>query len=440
LRDRRAQIGAAAAIAIALLLTLHVERLPGFGPTIARVLLYVAGNAVILAGVLRVRRFADWVDRNVAFGAVVVPGIVLVTASRTTQIEAFVLAAVVGLFAVTGFLPTSSPARRGSLAAIVWAVVLAVAFAPSAFVENFGIPKLISQAPFVPAVVAIVVLALERTTREVRARRDGATTTWLLGAAGAGAAVLSLVGRRTAPELVCVVAWLGLPLLAAWAWSRGRRAFGELLFVASYAWVSRDFDLPVLVAIVLFASAVGHALAPRLRGAPRPFVVVALVMLTFSLAFIGRVGLENGIDFMQLDWGAGAFRATSPSVARITAALVWKHAFAILAMVYALVSALPAEVRLPTVRGLVVSEAFRAGFLAVVLSVCGESFWTGLRVIGDLPHALIAMFASSLAFVAVTWAEARASVRVPSAVPEVLAPELVAEPVPVSSRSRELSA
>ena len=39
-------------------------------------------------------------------------------------------------------------------------------------------------------------------------------------------------------------------------------------------------------------------------------------------------GLENGIDFMQLDWGAGAFRDPDASVARIGLALVWKHASA----------------------------------------------------------------------------------------------------------------
>lgn len=408
-----AALGVGALLVIGLFLTKFVERLPGYGPTVVRVLLYVAGNAVVLTALLRARKTAEWLDRRAVLAAVIVPGILIVTPSRTTQIESFVLAAVIGLYAIAGQMP-GAEAQEGAKdrapgrlkpGPLLGAAAMLGCFSPSAFIENFGIPKLITNAPFVPAVLALAVLGAERALREVRARdlrgNDRATTA-ALTALGVVVASLSLYGRTHAPPTLCLYAWLGLPFLAALAWVRGRRAFAEMLAMAAYAWVSREFDMPVVVAIILLASAVAHALAERPGGVTRPFLVLLSVTFAFSLVYIVRIGVENGIDFMQLDWGAGAFRDPDASVRRIGLAIIWKHAFAVAAVVYALLSALPAELRVAVARGLVAAEALRAGFLAVVLSSCGDSFWTALRVIGDLPHPLVAMVVASVALVVVT--------------------------------------
>jgi hypothetical protein len=190
------------------------------------------------------------------------------------------------------------------------------------------------------------------------------------------------------------------------AWTRGHRALGELLLLASYAWVSRDLELPVIAATVLAGSAVGHALGQRLRGEepPRPSAVLAIVTFLFALGYLQRIGVQQGVDFTHFDWGAGAFRQPGVSLVRIGAALAYKHGFARAALVFAVLSALPPRHRSLAARGLFAAEAIRAAVLTVMLYACGSSFWTSLRVIGDLPHALAAVVVAALAVVAVALA------------------------------------
>jgi hypothetical protein len=243
------------------------------------------------------------------------------------------------------------------------------------------------------AIVAIVILALSRAGRDARG----------LAALGALIAIGSLVLRRSAPPALCLAAWLTLPI-AGLVFLRGRtRPLGELLLVSGYMWVSRDFDVPVLVAVVLLSDIVGRSLGRELGdGAPPRLVFLAIVTFLFSIGFVGRVGLENGIDFTHLDWGAGAFRDPNASMARIGFALVWKHAFARAAAIYVVFIALGGELRHAIAKALVVTEAARACLLIIVLYVCGGSFWTSLRVIGDLPHPLIALCVAAVTLVVCT--------------------------------------
>lgn len=398
--DTKKALGVALVLSIvALVLTSIVERLPWHFPTIARVILYVLGNAVVLYGVIRHVRVAEWFDRNARLGALILPGLLLLTPSRTTQIESMVLIGVLGLFAASGFLPAARPGAFGGKARVVAMVALIAAIVPIGLKENFGIPRFIVDAPFGGAIVATVLLAIERATRdpdENRVRARALAFVGVLVVAG------SLWLRRWAPPSVCLAGWFGLPVLALFAWSFRHRTLAELLMLAGYAFISRDFDITVLVTGVLLASAFGHTLAERLDDEePRPFVVFAASAFVFSIVYLDRIGLENGIDFMQLDWGAGAFRDRNASVARIGLALIWKHALAVAAVTYAALQPLPTRSRTAIAQGLVATQAMRAGFLAVVLSTCGESFWTALRVIGDLPYPLVAMVVSAAALVVV---------------------------------------
>lgn len=379
----------AAMLTVAVALTKVVERTSWHWPTVFRVLLYIAGNALVLAGLRRLEKTAAWIDQRATFAILAIPGLLLVTPSRTTQIEAFVLLAVVGLLILSGRMPL--PARAPRRTWIV-GVVLLVAIAPISLKENIMIPKWIMGHPRPWAFLALASLGVER------AARVGTSRARMLAALGVAVAMASLVVREIAPPRVCLTAWLGLPLLAIALWRF--RPLGELLLVAAYGMVSRDFDLPILVLILLFASAVGNALGPQLGSASgRPFVAVALVTFLFSLGVLTRIGIENGLDFTQLDWGAAAFRDPNASIVRIGAALVWKHAFTRAAGIYLLFAALPPPLRMMTARGLVAAEAFRAAVLVVVLYACGDSFWTALRVIGDLPHAFIGMVVAAAALV-----------------------------------------
>jgi len=378
---------------VAVLLTRHVERLPGIQPIAVRATLLTLGNLIVLMGVVRHTRAVEWLDERGAVAASLVPGLLLLTPSRSTQVESYVLVAVLGLLAVTerlGLRSSDGPPRRLRGRPIVALVALLVVLAPCALQENLGLPGRLVQAPLVPAVVALAVLAAERAAREIELKRTDPRVTYGLAFLGALVAVLSLLGRRHAPPTWCMMAWLGLPLVAAIAWASGKRALAELLAFAAYAWVSREFDVPVLAAVVLVASTFGNAIARRDEGAPPPSLVLLSVTFGFGLVYFVRIGIENGIDFTQLDWGAGAFRDPKASVLRIGLALLWKHGFAVAAVLHAMVLPWSQSLRRHVVRGLVAAELLRAGFLAVILSMCADSFWTALRVIGDIPHALIA--------------------------------------------------
>ncbi len=382
--------GAALMTAIAVALTLYVERLGGYGPTIGRVLLYVAGNALVLYAVLRTKAVADWFDRNPALGAVIFPGLLLVTPTRTTQIESFVLVAVIALMAIFGRLPLAraSAERRWTIAGTMLLLLL---LAPIAFRENGGILPIVIKYPVPSALLALVMLGAVRSRGEAPA----------LTVVGIAIAAASLWFRRSAPPALCLAAWITLPI-AGVLLLRGRtRILGELLLVSGYMWVSRDIDVPVLVAIIVLSDIVARSIGRQLGDdSPRALPLLAIVTYLFAITFLGRIGVENGIDFTQLDWGAGAFRDPTASVARIGVALVFKHVLARAAVIYVVFSAIAPSLRFTVARALVVSEGARACLLVIVLYVCGGSFWTALRVIGDLPHPLVALCVAAAALVA----------------------------------------
>ena len=126
------------------------------------------------------------------------------------------------------------------------------------------------------------------------------------------------------------------------------------------------------------------------RSAPKgssstatPATAARVRRLALAALIAGR-----GVDAVTV---RAAFRDPDASVARIGFALVWKHAFARAAVIYVLFAALAPAVREGLARALVAMEAARACLLVIVLYVCGDSFWTSLRVIGDLPHPLIGL-------------------------------------------------
>lgn len=400
--NARAALAFAAVVAIAVWLTRDVERLSGQGPNAVRATFYVLGNLALLIGLIRLRKTAAWFNENPALAAVILPGLLLVTPTRTTQIESFVLAAVIGILALTARWKPKAVALGKRAHAT--ALVPFAALAPIGLLEHNFIPKLITAWPLTVALLSIAALGAERAWRASRGEEAiEARRAWTLAGVGVLIAGASLVLRRFAPAPVCLVGWLGLPVVAAFAWRRDLRPLGELLLLASYAWISRDLELPVLAGTFLVASAVGRALARELGGdPPQPLSVIVVVTFLFGWTFVQRVGIVLGIDFMQLDWGAGAFRDPSASLIRIGIALVTKHALARAALLYAVLSVLAPSLRGWSARGLLAAEAIRVGLLVVVLTVCGESFWTSLRVIGDLPHALIGLVVAAIAVVLVT--------------------------------------
>jgi hypothetical protein len=346
-------------------------------------------------------------------------------------VESFVSVVLIALAALTVGLPGTAPPavprtdsgppwRRWAARPLVLAGVLAAlaVFAKVGLRDTNFLPKVLYDHHFTVAFLSMAALGVARAIEAARrpespdARLPVTSVpprVWALAALGVAVAFTSLLLRRYAPAPLCLAFWLGLPFLAVLAWRRSLQPLGELLLYASYACVARDVEHAGVAATVLVASAVGRALAKQMRearGEPaRPSTVLLLVTFLFAWGFLQRILVQTGVDFPHFDWAAGTFRDPNASVARIGAALVFKHAFVRMALLYAFFSPLAPSLRAPLARCLVAAEALRAGVLAVTLYACGSSFWTSLRAIGEVPHALTATVVAALALLAVTLRE-----------------------------------
>jgi len=113
-----------------------------------------------------------------------------------------------------------------------------------------------------------------------------------------------------------------------------------------------------------------------------------LSLFAFALAFALRMGIQDGLEFGGLDFHAGAFAAPDVSATLVGVALAYKYALALLVLHLAL------SLRFPFVNQAQLAAALIACFVARALSLslmfffCGNSYWTALRVLGDLPTAL----------------------------------------------------
>jgi hypothetical protein len=414
--ERRREIGAAAALvavllSVSLALTWGLELLPGRWPNVGRAALYVIGNAALLWAALRPRATAAWMDARPAIAAAVLPGLLAVTPTKTTQIESLVLCAVLAFFALTVGIPGASsslalapsswrlPRGRVALTAVLLALMIPVGIANQGYLPSALTGKEVPRLAM--ALASLTLLAVARHHEERMAGRAARGDAMLL-AVGVAAAFGSLILRPRAPAPLCIALWVLMPIAAWLAWTRGRHVLGELLSLASYAQVARDDELPVLVASYLVARAVGAGLASSAPAEQvRPAVVICATTFLFAWTFLQRIGIQGGIDFVQLDWGAGAFREQGVGMWRIGTAIVYKHSFARAAVLLAVLSALHGSTRTWTARALLVTETLRLATLATTLYVCRDSFWTSLRAIGDVPHALAAVTVASAALVVV---------------------------------------
>jgi hypothetical protein len=403
-----------AVIGLSLALTYGVELLPGDVPNAVRIALYVLANGVLLYGLVRPRQSTAFLDRAALWGAVLLPGLVVVTPTRVTQGQGYALAAVIGLFALTVGLPRAkaqdAPGWFRALARprVGFAIVLLLAFVPLSYQEADFLPKLLRTDVtwmLVAALVTTFLFALERHLVDPKARPA-------LTALGFALAVASLYLRRVAPASVCLALWVASGVATLLLVRRAPRSLVELVGLASYAWVSRDYELPILLASYVLAAAVGDAFGRDLardgqHAAVRPSAVLAIVTFVFGWTFVQRIGVQGGVDFVHMDWGAGGFREGDVSMLRVGAGIGYKHLLARGSVLFAVLVALPRRYRDWVARGVLVAEGARVATQIGMLYFCRDSFWTAMRVIGDAPHALIAVLGAAIAHLLVVRDEGR---------------------------------
>lgn len=385
------------AVCMALAVTWGLELLPGLWPDRVRIVGYVLGNLPLVALLVRPRAILRVIDRNEVWGPLVLPGALLLTEPKTTQVEAFVVLAIVSLIVLFGRhraarVPVMTSLRR-HLPALLALPVLA---APGVLDDSFA-PRWIADRPLASHLTADAMLAAYLAWRMHR-RETRMPQAAVLFALGVGALAL----RDSRLVLPALSAWaLGVvALIALAAQARGAAGPGRLrvpfegAFIVVYALLSRDLEWPFLVAAVVLATHLAEELARDEKDAIPLAPHLLLVTAAFAAAYVGRVGVQQGFHFLHMDWGAGAFHDPNVGTWRIGLGIATKHVLAIFAILASMSLVLPVRMRALLWRGMVLASLARIAVIALMLHVCRNSFWTPVWVVGELPNTLIAMIVS----------------------------------------------
>ncbi|MBW2457252.1 MAG: alkaline phosphatase family protein [Deltaproteobacteria bacterium] len=393
---------AAALCALALTLTFYVERFPGHWPNVVRVTLFILTNLITVVAIFFPGRLTRWLDDHPSVGPIVIPGLLLSTYTSNTQPMAYVSAAACAIyFLLAGQRGSDKRSVFGSgellvgrIRAVGVVASLVILFFPGTRKEHFY-GELTRSVPFMIG-AAVVMLAWWSVAR---GRRLG----WrpeerLAVACGLTAAIGALLCRRFAsPDLGRAL--LAMLVIAALVFAVQRRRSLCLHFgLAGYAMlVHREIQMVAVVAALVVAEAVGDALARDRRDRPSGSTLLLLVLFVFGLFWVERAAIQGGIDIGHFA-PAATFRDPSPPwwAVSVGVNLRWliPHLLTIAVLLW------PARPRYRTVvlGGLVLTFTTRVVLLFLMIGICGESYWTAMRTVGEIAFPLLAA-----AGIALTW-------------------------------------
>ncbi len=406
---------AAALLAATLFGLYYNERLPGVWPNVVRFTCFVLCNLIGLIVLFRPARAVALADAYPLVTTLIGPGLLAITYTAHVQPVSYAhLCAWALVFVLSGVLDSRSITLfKGRLrvprADAAWLLVGLVVLLPAGTKESKFFPAAIASDPAWMLGFALIAI-LAWTMANWRQVRQLPWASLLVVAA----VVLSLLGRRACPPLLgraSVVVFALLALVALW---HGRKQLAVGLGLASYAWVSRDFELVFLVASLLVAAVVARALESEARRGREVGSLAQLLLLaifTFALVYVQRIGIQGALDFGAMDFGAGAFRDKDVSSRTIGIALTYKYVLACVLVLGTLLPSLPPQVGARLLVTLIGMYVVRAMSLLLMLFFCGGSYWTALRVIGDMPFALIGAVACSLAWLALIGFQRRSIAR-----------------------------
>jgi hypothetical protein len=418
LRDRFFPLlaGALALVAAAATAAYSLELLPGRGPDQARGVLYFLCNIPLLALLLRPRATLARIELLGAGAALLLPGLLVVTETKTTQPETFAFVAVTAIVAATFSFRSETRDLRAALASTLPALFLAPAglfgdnFLPRSLTEPPARGRLVAMAAFAayPILAALLGLGAPPATLGSGAAKRSVGLGVVLPRVAAP--VLALLVRDFAAPSAAVGTFYGATIAAIVfaIFPQNRKILGThthtphaiTAALTAYATVSRPAEVPYVILSLLAAEALGRTwLAEARRSedeiAPgsRSALWIAATLL-FALPWLQRVAIQEGIHFTHFDFHAGAFREDDVGLGRLIAANLVKHG-APRAVLVGLFLQTAGRFRRPLLEGLVLIEGVRAAVLVLLLYVCRHSFWTPVWVLGDLPHALVGMILPS---------------------------------------------
>jgi hypothetical protein len=418
-RPPRATVIACVAIGVlGVGMTWGVERLPGGAPNKARVLFYILGNLPALAALAAPGRFGRFLETHSKVAPALLPGFLVATYTTGAQAESYVAVAVGGLLLVlVGGFDSARPTLR-SASRVLGSPHLALLLGLTVLLYSAGTretdvyPIWLRRDPWLvlSAACAAIGLGVAVLTARSRHRRRYEI------AIGAGILIIgALVARRFVPP------WPGRAVLAvalvtaAIAALRGQRLLALLSGMFAYAWISRDAEIIAVVATLLVADGVGAALArhrAQTHSGGEPLGLSQTLLVTtflFGLAFVQRIGIQGALDIGAMDWGVAGFGDPHVPAWLVGGALGTKYALGLWLVLGAFLSEVGAPNAQRVAPALFIAFLARATVLAVMFLTCGSSFWTGLRVLGDLPFAMLWSIAAGLAWLALRYSASLSS-------------------------------
>jgi hypothetical protein len=376
---------------VALALTFYVEKLPSGWQKPVLVTLFVLANLLAVAAVFFPGRLNDWLDARGGLAPVVLPGLLVASYTTNTQAMSFVAIASCTLYFVL-----SGPAARGAhlfrtarlalprAGAAAALVCVAILFFPGTRKQDhWGSWVLTAVTPMLAVSCAGVVAWIA-----ARAWRGGAPER-VAALAGAPVMIATLLARRLATP------WLGRLLIAlllvsalVFAWQK-RRSLALYFGLAAYALLlTREIQIVAVIASLGLAELVAASLPRELAR----HTLLLLAIFVFGLFFVQRIAIQGGVDIDDFA-PAATFGDTSPPWWVVSVAVTLRWLVPEVLTLGLLLWPAGLALRDALLRGLTVVYAARVTVLVLMIGICGNSFWTAKRCLGDIPFAALAAVA-----------------------------------------------
>ncbi len=400
------------------------EHLPGGLPTITTLTLIVIGNLVGILVAVFPSRFARLARRAPMWAAFLLPGFAI-AAYAGNLVGACLGAALLSALVLLrrGELAPRTPSPFRPTAGVIpfwwWGglFLLAIPLAPYSVERVLGWAQLHAG---MSAWIAAGSAALWAAVHALRHRGGrSAAAHWASMAVLGGIMIAGVWLPGYVPPDLSRAVVVALTLAALLAVFVGPRGWALPLGVAAYAWLGRDFELPILLWSVSLAESVGIAVARRSRsvpagqprGAKEPATLAVVLTYAFMGLFLLRIGAQGGLDLTSLDLQAGAFGDPHASVALISVAVTAKVVLLTLLFLGALLSPLEALARSSLAQWILAMFAAHLGILIVHFYACGSSYKIGLRMVQVLPMAIVSMVAAAVLWAALAFISRGASKR-----------------------------